>query len=996
MGIARYLPDDLETEELRIVEAPGMLYEIEYERGAFGNELLLIRYLSQEDDAQELVKSDVDKLESRFYDNDTPNQWNIRLIWAHEEGGAPDSEIRNKLENDTRFAIRRCIHVDALADFVTPLSSARKKLRRITTRFDRSELIENIIDQDLEFFFQDLTRDEKFERLESGVTPTPMSVSPSTASSASLDSFIDTTHLGDFREHAHLDELDAKPFTLLYGRNGTGKTSLLDGTALGLIGHIRHDDGRADDYDGLHVTLEGDSEPLPTDSASINDRVANWFGFRPHGSANKHIEFYRVNYHEAGAATRFIENDPDINIDQTLRRLLFGEELEDARRDKEELLPRLSQAIKEKEEQLEELQSENQELRDNHERVVNVFSRLSIATENLSPAARAVLAGDSHSPDLESDLSPDPNDLKQWAKWEQRFVTLEDGLNAVSESVSRSTGSTTPGKLRKQLLEADEHVQRVINDIKRIRDRQTERAQLTELRNDLRQANLRQVPASIGFIALVLASNEATTADLRMLQTVLETEVPAENHFGDATSIGEWRTRTRSKIGEQLERLSDQKEKIEKFDELEKERRKLLTDIRKDTEEYLSITDNIYCCPACYIEQDRDTILNRDKPEQLHGDGPQGVPDTLLDRISKLEQAREFLNAPLWEDIEHDLSVRFDDLYEMTAFQDLWDSDGAAGNVSTIVSEVSPDAVDTFATAFRETNDVDLKAISFEQAIDSGLDAFDKSISEWIDPLPKQVDPKTDVKQLEKSYRSRADDIRASLDILEDHWLDDARNQQLDVENDALILRRALEEVEDNPSVLAVPSEYKDQLSENSSRIDTLRKSIDNCRDSIERLKAAFEGDGGETELEGLVADHMAVISTLFKIFQRPYEFEQARYQDGEIIVQRRNADGKANVSEMSSGQRAALALSIFVTNNIAHERAPPVMLLDEPFAHLDDINTISFFNLLLELAETDERQIMFATANKDIAELLQRKVGESQDFSRIDIPATGLMSDSE
>ena len=88
----------------------------------------------------------------------------------------------------------------------------------------------------------------------------------------------------------------------------------------------------------------------------------------------------------------------------------------------------------------------------------------------------------------------------------------------------------------------------------------------------------------------------------------------------------------------------------------------------------------------------------------------------------------------------------------------------------------------------------------------------------------------------------------------------------------------------------------------------------------------------------------------------------------------------------MSSGQRAALGLAIFVANNLAHNAAPKVMLLDEPFAHLDDINSLSFFNLLIELATQVEpqveRQVIFATASDDIAQLLKRKIGETTQFT--------------
>jgi exonuclease SbcC len=61
-------------------------------------------------------------------------------------------------------------------------------------------------------------------------------------------------------------------------------------------------------------------------------------------------------------------------------------------------------------------------------------------------------------------------------------------------------------------------------------------------------------------------------------------------------------------------------------------------------------------------------------------------------------------------------------------------------------------------------------------------------------------------------------------------------------------------------------------------------------------------------------------------------------------------------------------------------------MLLDEPFAHLDELNTLSFFNLVIELAVRGDRQIIFATANDNLASLLERKVGETEAFERVNL----------
>ncbi|WP_255170121.1 hypothetical protein [Natrononativus amylolyticus] len=997
MTLEEYLPKGFDG-DIESVEGTVSLYEIEHDRNTFGGELLLVRLLGTEFDAEELLKEDVNRLEVRFYDNKTPNQWNIRLIWAYEDDAPPSPNIRDELENDTRFAIRRCVPVDNLADFVAPLQTSRAKLENITSHFDRSELIENIIDQDLEFLFDDLSRDEKFERLKNGTARKKQetkSVSLPATSGDPLDRFVDSTNLGEFRPNANLNEVDVEPFTLLYGRNGTGKTSLLDATAFGLVGQIRHNENRADDYENLNVTLQGDAKPLPTDSAAANDRVANWFGFRPHGPANKHIEFYRVNYHETGAATRFIENDPNIDIEQTLRRLLFGEELEDARNDKEKLRPRLTREIEETQDRIEELESDKRDIQEIQERVSEVFSHLRVAADELSPAAKAALSTEPDVPDSDQVRSPDPDDLKQWSRWKQRFSDLQDCLEALQELSDDTEPPETPSDLRRGILKAQEDVERFTAEIEDIKELQAERAHLTDLKDNLSQST-QGFPASVGLVALILRSHGLNTDDMTILQKGLDEALESDMDPVRTGSIDEWRDDASKHVTQRLKALRDQKANIEKLDELDKQRRELQAQIRNKTEEYLSITDDTHYCPACYTEQDRGAILNREKPEQLHGDPSEGVPDTLLDRIAALERAQSILDKPLWEDVDYDVSVRFSDTGGMDAFRDLWRSFGDEAKAPTTVPSVTTATVNAFATALRETPDDSSGSPPVEQVIESRIKDLETSISDLTAAIPAVAGPEADVKQLEEHYQRLTDDISASQDILEEYWHGNSRHQRLDVESDYRVLKRALAEVERNPSALEGPSHYDDQLSDIDSQLSELCETVENCRDGVERLETAFEGSGGEEELKSLVTDHMTVISTLFKAFQRPYEFERVRYEENRVVVERRGEEGLAPITAMSSGQRAALALAIFVTNNIAHKRAPALMMLDEPFAHLDDINTVSFFNLLIELARTGKRQILFATANADIADLLQRKVGESKDFARVDIPVTSPTHNTE
>lgn len=93
--------------------------------------------------------------------------------------------------------------------------------------------------------------------------------------------------------------------------------------------------------------------------------------------------------------------------------------------------------------------------------------------------------------------------------------------------------------------------------------------------------------------------------------------------------------------------------------------------------------------------------------------------------------------------------------------------------------------------------------------------------------------------------------------------------------------------------------------------------------------------------------------------------------------------DKPANV--LSSGQRAALAITIFWTMNLYGAYSPPLMLMDEPIQQVDDINSLNFLDTLRWIADGGKRQIIISTANSRIAGLIRRKFSYlEKDFSEI------------
>ena len=101
---------------------------------------------------------------------------------------------------------------------------------------------------------------------------------------------------------------------------------------------------------------------------------------------------------------------------------------------------------------------------------------------------------------------------------------------------------------------------------------------------------------------------------------------------------------------------------------------------------------------------------------------------------------------------------------------------------------------------------------------------------------------------------------------------------------------------------------------------------------------------------EQILHENSAQISSTFARLHAPNEFDLL-VADGHLRIVRRSDQTDIELVEMSSGQRAAYALSLFLAMNERLQRGPKVLLFDDPVSHIDDINTLSFLDHLRHVA---------------------------------------------
>jgi DNA repair protein SbcC/Rad50 len=164
------------------------------------------------------------------------------------------------------------------------------------------------------------------------------------------------------------------------------------------------------------------------------------------------------------------------------------------------------------------------------------------------------------------------------------------------------------------------------------------------------------------------------------------------------------------------------------------------------------------------------------------------------------------------------------------------------------------------------------------------------------------------------------------------------------------------------------------------------RLGLEAAEGQFKRLTASMERfRSAKMALDELQSQHSLELATrealqfnrveVARIFERihaPHEFEVSL--SGQAPLQRIETKEAIQLGRISSGQRAAFALSLFLALNSRASQAPPIMLIDDPVAHVDDLNTLSFLDYIRDLVTTERRQVFFATADEKLAALFAHK----------------------
>ncbi len=186
-------------------------------------------------------------------------------------------------------------------------------------------------------------------------------------------------------------------------------------------------------------------------------------------------------------------------------------------------------------------------------------------------------------------------------------------------------------------------------------------------------------------------------------------------------------------------------------------------------------------------------------------------------------------------------------------------------------------------------------------------------------------------------------------------------------------------------------TERRKALSEANYRISSLGPKLENLKRACGAIAEIRERDGIDHHLKDFVEAYKQSILRIFARINQPAEFCNLFLgdDDDDKIRLERHDGSLAGLSQISTGQRSALALSIFLALNRSAAEKMDLILIDDPVANIDDLNSLAFLDYLRNAA-LGGSQILFATADEKLANLFRMKFAflGPEAFQRIDFSA--------
>ena len=977
----------------------------------FGARDYAIRYFDLNDRLATTVDSlksyQEEVLSSMYFSSDvaTDLRWNHYLYFVTSDEEAKKGEfgcLKAKVEADREYARKQVVRESDIADLLT---NAQVIEPPTSLPIDLATTWSHTLEQHgLAFILDsDISVPEAVRRIVAGIkdgTSRPISpVALLAAEQAAASHFIEHLTINGFRIHPEEKDHSLGRVNLIVGSNGVGKTSLLEAIEFAYCGKNRRSSTPLDNT-SITVGFFGVEPKLSstTDATRLRARHSNWYAKTDLKTVTIQESFRKFNFLDTDAAVQLSVLASSAQIGTDVTRLVLGATAEN-------LADRLRRVYK-------QLQDELKDLR-----------RDEINNEQMKLAAQTRLDAIKTAPKLSDSLFLELLAALKGQGWSQlpdekgQLVALRERLQEAISTIALVRHSSInmlhaePDFALRLLTNLDGEVSKA-KDL----DRRAKVARLA-------QANARREAQAVAELSAAMEAllpyartnfpqvvkqesecqDRVRTQNTRLSQVFNLGNTSAIQRFLDMP-VADAIDSVDTEIEEHQLRCDEAKTALQAQEKTQSAMTVLRQRLLGTAQDILLRSANPDHCPLCRTEFEEGQLLARMLADVEEGTSEQAslLQVTISSANESMEDARAMLAL----------------LQPLRAFA----GESATRTVGQALEQITQERV-AFDRDQQELATIQAQAQQLQSDGLSSEDLSSKLLTAGIAELPSleelqriqlnHKEPLETLQRAEKSAQNESDLVVQECDAM-------AKLLSIEVFGDTDKLEKSVKEIIADAkaaigarqilaTILTISSEATAEaialklsaiqqllaqvatavaqegandkaLNDETENVDSLIKKIENssakitCANEVEFVleTLAQQSSGGELESQ-ILTENAAEIARTFASIHMPNEFEIQVVQ-GKLVIIRRSTGAEVQLEHMSTGQRAAFALSLFLAMNGRLQSGPPVLLFDDPVAYIDDINMLSFLDHLRQLAIGGSRQIFFATADSKLAGLFRHK----------------------
>ena len=961
-------------------------------------------------------------LSDEYYEQSGPLQWNLYLYMLcddDEYAQLLDDGLVSRIESDGIYAKK----------YVTSEALLRQELALRTEKWHReaSDLPEDISSRWIEVLGrhslaevadQSISVKEVFRRYMIGSPgEAPKRRKKKVSGGAAELGFVKGLKLDSPRPYPLEREFEFGPVNLIEGANGAGKTSLLEAIELWTCGRSFRNQNAQERADDVWLKLNGTYERGKKigDNELYRSRDLLWYGHHQSKGTDLCYRFNRFNFYNTDAAIHITNASDSDTINRAIADLVLGEEANVIESRLKTLLSYLEPEQRADKRDVEDLEAQIREANE--------------ALKSLGPVSGG---GEGSLGDLKSEMRRLGLQILGLEN-EEALEDLARELNAMSARAEecRSELSWLPTISLIAIREEEKRLDALLREVQYLsRQSETGGQRLRELQE--KAQTLKSDLAVLDAWKPYLFNESAVK--LRGLDETINQVLKHRNACNEAseviTDINVIRYLEENDSLEDVEDRVKQRERAlqTEIGKLKRESRQiekewgqvsaLLAEIREKSRRLIKSSPEVEKCPVCGFAYEMGELAKRLAVQQEELPQPKQAVDVQtrlshseleandvanrLDELQRLRYAYSLLVSPEekvdWSlagvaqrlaSVREELSRVNQELDELTWLKARLEQEGLTEGVyeslRASVRNNFPDAPLTY----NRREDFEQYRILLTRTIEeheSALRETETMLSENStkrESLYREYFANSGVAQSTDSELKR---YAAQLKRWKSAYLEILNRIGLSPEHSIADVSVRLREAKaicerhvDSRKLLArtahLQSSYDTKRRDAESKLPEARRKNKRASEAIAVISSILASDNTENHLQKFFEVNTTDIFEIYRLLHAPREFTDVEYDetDGKIVLVR-NSGERSLLTQISSGQRAALSMSIFLALNRKLRNGPPYILLDDPVALVDDLNVLSFLDYLRDIVIAGSRQVFFATANQKVATLFRKK----------------------